>query len=277
MINFNTIQIKNGIYDHMNVTLDVTTPYSNIIPTQWTNDTIFDAKFNGNLNAGNLNFVVSQLDSILVKRRKLGTQNWITLFKVPVTTASDLSFIRVDRICGYGDYEYASVPSLNGTEGQYTIKEIESRFNATFLCDAENTFKFKGELRYDSMEQVGVVGIFEPYGNKYATVVQNAKTDYRRFNLSGLLLSSSFYETRKFDAKSDRLLLNNLLEVLAKKKAKIVKDENGNIFMVSISGNKGISYLDGSNRTISTITLPLVEIGDAESQDYLDKNGFISS
>jgi len=277
MINFNTIQIKNGIYDHMNVTLDVTTPYSNIIPTQWTNDTIFDAKFNGNLNAGNLNFVVSQLDSILVKRRKLGTQNWITLFKVPVTTASDLSFIRVDRICGYGDYEYAIVPSLNGTEGQYTIKEIESRFNATFLCDAENTFKFKGELRYDSMEQVGVVGIFEPYGNKYATVVQNAKTDYRRFNLSGLLLSSSFYETRKFDAKSDRLLLNNLLEVLAKKKAKIVKDENGNIFMVSISGNKGISYLDGSNRTISTITLPLVEIGDAESQDYLDKNGFISS
>ena len=72
-LNFNKVEIMNGIDAHLNMTSDMTIAYTNVIPT-WGMYTILDASFNGNLNGGNVNFTLSQLDTILVKRREVGTQ-----------------------------------------------------------------------------------------------------------------------------------------------------------------------------------------------------------
>lgn len=275
-LNFNKVEIMNGIDAHLNMTSDMTTSYTNVIPTTWTSYTILDALFNGNLNGGNLNFTISQLDTILVKRREVGTQAWITVFSIPIHTGLDLSFIKIDRLCGIGTYEYALVPSLNGIEGQYTIVEVESTFEGTFLCDADNSFKFLGNLSYDSVQQVSSVGVFEPYGKKYPTIVTNSAIDYKTLSLNGLLASNSFYTNRVFNHDEDRLLLDNLMEVLAEHKPKIVKDSNGRVYMVTISGNKQIQYLQNSGMTVASVILPLIEIGDPTDQTDLTNNGFVT-
>ena len=276
MLNFNNIQIKNGIYDNLNITKDVTTAYSNEIPS-WDVNTIFNAEFNGNLGAGNINFTIAQLDSILIKRRKVGNSDWLTIYSISVEESSDLSFSVLDRYCGYGEYEYAILPSLNGTEGEYNVKTVDSKFEGVYLCDASNSFKFFGNCRYDGVEQVENVGVFEPYGSKYPIIVTNSKIDYKRLSINGLLLSNTFYTNRVLTPTADRLLLDNLMEVLAERKPKIIKDQSGHLYMVSSIGNKGITFVENKGMTVASVNLPFAEIGDAESETDLLANGFITT
>ena len=57
--NITKTRLQNGIFDHFNVTRNVTFDYSSIIPTDWDIDTIMDADFKGNISAGNVNQVSS--------------------------------------------------------------------------------------------------------------------------------------------------------------------------------------------------------------------------
>lgn len=275
-LDFTKLEIMNGIDAHLNMTKDMTISYSNVIPTQWTNNTILDASFNGNLNGGNLNFTLSQLDTILIKRREVGTQNWITIFSIPIHTALDLSFIKIDRFCGIGTYEYALVPSLNGTEGQYTTIEVESLYHGIFLCDANNSYRFLGNVDYSSVEQKTDVGIFNPFGSQYATVVSNSKIDYKQLTLNGLLMPNEFYDSGQIDAKTNKQLLDNLMNVLAQRKPKILKDQAGNTWMMQIAGSKTIDYESRMGMRVMRVSIPLVEIGSVVSQDDLNKYGFVS-
>ena len=76
---FNDVILKNGIFDHWNVTRDVVSPYSPAIPTSWDYLTVMNANFNGNINAGNVNFSLNSIDGIKIKRRKVSDFNWVTL------------------------------------------------------------------------------------------------------------------------------------------------------------------------------------------------------
>lgn len=275
-LDFNKIEIMNGIDAHLNMTSDMTISYSNIIPTQWTSNTILDASFSGNLNGGNLNFTLSQLDTILVKRREVGTQTWITVFSIPIHTALDLSFIKIDRLCGIGTYEYALVPSLNGTEGQYTIIEVESLYHGIFLSDSTETFRFLGNVDYSSGEQVTVVGVHEPFGSKYPFVVSNSMIDYQRLALNGLLVPNSFYTNGQVDAKTNVDLLNSFLKFLAKNKPLVLKDQAGHIWMVKVSGSKTIDYDSRMGMRLHKVSIPLTEMGSVTSQSDLIKYGFVA-
>lgn len=274
-LNFTKLEIMNGIDAHLNITSEVTLPCSVEIPTHWTDYTILDAPFNGNLRAGNLDFDITQLDTILVKRRELGTQTWITVCEVPIAKNEDLSFTRIDRLCGIGTYEYALVPSLNGTEGQYTIIEVESLYQGIFLCDKDHTFRFLGNVEYGSTEQVGIVGVHEPFGSKYPYVVSNSMIDYKRLSLSGLLLPNSFYDNGQVDAKTNKQLLDSLMSVLSERKPKILKDQAGNIWMVQVSGGKSIGYDNRMGMRVATVSIPLTEMGDVTSQKDMTKYGFV--
>ena len=275
-LNFTKLEIMNGIDAHLNITSEVTLPYSVEIPSHWTDYTILDAPFNGNLRAGNLDFDITQLDTILVKRRELGTQTWITVCEVPITKNEDLSFTRIDRLCGIGTYEYALVPSLNGTEGQYTIIEVESLYQGIFLCDKDHTFRFLGNVEYGSTEQVGVVGVHEPFGSKYPYVVSNSMIDYKRLSLSGLLLPNSFYDNGQVDAKTNVDLLNSFLKFLAKNKPLVLKDQAGHIWMVKVSGSKTIDYDSRMGMRLHKVSIPLTEMGSLTSQSDLIKYGFVA-
>ncbi|MEG0900160.1 MAG: hypothetical protein RSF40_10690, partial [Oscillospiraceae bacterium] len=55
--NITKTKLENGIFDDFYVTSDVTSPYSTTIPTMWDFMTIMQANFNGNINAGNVDFI----------------------------------------------------------------------------------------------------------------------------------------------------------------------------------------------------------------------------
>ena len=78
--------VKNGIVQRFNANSDITTDWSDTIPTQWDNKTIMDAKFIGSVAAGNVDYIADQLSSVLVKRREATKKQPISDQEPHITT-----------------------------------------------------------------------------------------------------------------------------------------------------------------------------------------------
>ncbi|MEI6296297.1 MAG: hypothetical protein WCO84_01450 [bacterium] len=274
--NIKTVEIKNGIFDHFQVTRDVTFAYTSVIPTTWSFLDIMSANFEGNINAGNVDLILEQITSIKIKRRTVGTFDWITLFEIPITTVNDLTFQKIDYFNQHGqNYEYAFVPTLNGVEGNYITNTVGSSFDGVFICDKETIFKYYAGVTYGTSEQVTKIGTFEPFGRKYPVVVANAITDYQKGSVDGTILSPSDYSTRIINNLADVVYRKELLTFLTNKKAKILKDWNGNFWLIIITDSPQINYMNDYSMGIANVGFNYSEIGDALNQADLYSTGLI--
>src|SRR5699024_9402135 len=128
-------RIQNAIFEHIDITRNTIFDYTTELP-KWDFDTIIDCDFEDGTGAGNVEFTLSQLSSIRIKRRKKGDFNWITVQEIPINNRTDLNSIRRDYfVPSYEEFEYALVPILNGVEGKYIIGSIETEFNGVFISD----------------------------------------------------------------------------------------------------------------------------------------------
>lgn len=274
--NITTVELTNAIFDHFNVTRDTTIPVSTTIPDQWTYDTILDANFEGNIDAGNVDFLVSQITSIKIKRRVKGTFNWLTLETIPINDLSDLTFIFTDRLNKYGiEYEYALVPTIEGAEGNYIITEILSKFNGVFIGDAEQSFRFLYEVD-NQFTQNQQIGVFTPLGKSYPIIVANGQQNYKSGSFSGMILNDSYDEAKTIDTVATATKMEAILQYLTNKKAKVLKDWNGNEWLIIITGTPQISYASGSGIGIPIVQFGWTEIGDASNQQDLYNSGIIN-
>lgn len=274
--NITTTVISNAIFDHLYVTKNTNVEFTTDIPTDWDYDTIMDADFNGDLNAGNVDFLIEQVSAIKIKRRIQGTFDWITLETVPVSSVDDLEFTFIDRLNAYGvQYEYAFVPILNDIEGNYIINNVYSQFNGTFIGDFDNIYKFYYEVAYTSSTRNQQVGTFQPLGNKYPIVVANGESSYESGSVSAMILNDDYQDTRTIDKIAIVSRVNTVKDYLTNKRAKILKDWNGNIWLCMINGSPTMAYKEASGMSVPQITFTWVQIGDANSQDDLYNNGVI--
>lgn len=275
--NLNSATIQNGIFDHFNLTADVTSTYSSTIPTAWDYLTLMDANFNGTINAGNSGFVLETLSGFKIKRRKITDFTWLDLGYIPITDFTQLAFSFQDNLAAsLQDYEYAFVPVISGVEGNYITNTISTTFNGVFICDLDTIYRFYAGVQYGSTEQVQKIGVFEPFGLQYPVVVTNAITNYQKGSVSGTVLNSDFYTTNTIDRLAIVQQRKSLLEFLTNKKAKILKDQNGAEWLMIVSGSPSISYTNNYGQGISDVGFDWVELGSADSQSDLYNSGIIS-
>lgn len=274
--NITTIELSNAIFDHFNVTRDTTIPLSNSVPTEWTYDTILDADFANNIDAGNVGFLVSQITAVKIKRRVQGTFNWLTLDTIPINTLNDLTFVFNDMLNANNvQYEYAIVPVIEGAEGNYIITQILSRFNGVFIGDATQTFRFLYEVE-NQFTQNQQIGVFAPLGRSYPIVVSNGSQNYKSGTTSAMILNDTFDNTAVIDTNETSIKLQNILSYLTNKGAKILKDWNGNEWLVVVTGNPQVSYASGSGLGVPVVQFSWTEIGDANNQQDLYNSGIIN-
>lgn len=274
---FTYTQLKNGIFSHWYITRDVDSPYSSEEPTLWEYLTVMDANFDGTLQAGNVGYVLDNIDGIKIKRRKVGEYDWITLDYVSAEDLGmTLSFVLNDNLNQNDtEYEYAFVPVFQGIEGNYITNTIKSKFNGVFICDAESIYKFYTNVSYGTNERVQQIGVFEPFGRKYPVVVSNALLNYETGSFKGDILNNDFLETRKINAKEIVEKRKQIIDFLTNKKAKILKDWNGNFWLIFITDNIQTSYANNSGMSIVNVDAEWTEIGDANSGSDLYLNGIL--
>jgi hypothetical protein len=274
----NGVQLSNAIFDHLNILNSGTEEYSTEIPLEWTNDTIINANFNGNINAGNLDYSTEELAGVYIKRRVKGTFAWLTLYDIAMETAEDLSLTRYDLLNQHGvTYEYAFVPYLKDyTECAYIVKEVESSLDGVFVCSPTAIVKFYGGLSYGAASVANRTGVFEPLGTKYPIVVSNANTQYYKGSLQSTALSFTQLMDSTFNRVSNTDYLNALTNFLTDKTTKIIKDWNGNIWLVAVLDDASISYNNNVGMGLGDVGFSFVEIGSAKDQNALQTNGFIN-
>ena len=272
LTNINIVKIENGIYDHFNITKDVDFPYITTYPTQWDLDTQLDADFNGSINAGNIDYIVTQISSIKVKRRKKGTFDWITLYDVPVDKVEDVNFVRYDYIArNETEYEYAIVPIIGNVEGEYSMNEIKSEFYGVFITDNKSSYKFKSDVSYNNMERVHLTASYEPYGGKYPIVISNGNINYDKGSTGGSVIV--FDGNEQLDRKATVERLEAIKNFLGTPSAKILKDFNGNIWLVAINDNSSLTYYSEVGMGFAKVDFNWSEIGDYDNgQDLYDSN-----
>lgn len=272
--NINNIRIENGIYDHMNITKDVDFDYTTELPGKWNLQTQFDADFNGTITAGNVDYILAQISSIKVKRRVKGTFDWITLFTVPISKVSDVDFVRYDYIAKNNEtYEYAIVPVIGNTEGEYSINSVKSEFYGIFITDNKSSYKFLEGASYSGNERSNQTGIFEPYGSKYPVVIKNGALSYDKGTLTGTVIT--FDANQELDREGTIERLKAIENFLTEPTGKILKDFNGNIWLVSITDNIPVTYYSEVGMGFAQVSFNWNEIGSATDSGDLYYNNLI--
>jgi hypothetical protein len=274
--NVTTVQVQNGIFDHFHLTSNVTSDYSPIKNTEWAYLDIIVANFDGNINGGNVDFLLQYLTAIKVKRRIKGTFNWVTLKTVTVKAFEDLNFAFNDYIAANNtDYEYALVPILSGAEGDYITNSITSQFKGVFICEKDSIYKFYAGVAYGTGKRVKKIGVFEPYGSKYPVIVANAKTNYYSNSISFTVLPLDYEKNRIMNRYEINKLTEEILNYITNNKAKIIKDWNNSIHLVYPSSEPNITYDNNWGMGKVDISFDYVEVGDANNEKDLMEFGLV--
>lgn len=273
--NIQTIKIENAIYDGFYMTKDVVSEYSTDVPTDWDLYTIMLAQFENSLTAGNLDALIDQLNSIRIKRRKLGTFDWITIKEIPVNAPEDVNFIGEDLLAMNDTvYEYAWVPVLNDIEGNYITAQIESKFNGVFIADADTIFKFYAGVSYGGAQKVQQIGVFNPLNRKYPIYVANGALDYMTGSITGRILGN-YETTHELNRKEMVEQRDALLNFLTNKKAKLIKDFNGNQWLVFIIDSPSVSFDTQWGNGMMDVGFDWSEVGDPDKAEDLQNVGLV--
>jgi hypothetical protein len=269
-----TVVLQNAIFNDLSITKDVDSPYSMEVQTVWDIYTILLATFDNTLNAGSItDYSVGDIDSIRIKRRKLGEFNWETIYERKITNSYDLVFSGEDNFAmNETEYEYAWVPVVGNVEGNYSVSSIESKFKGVFIADADTIYKFAAGVGYGPSEQTQLVATYNPLGKKYPVYVSNGATNYQTGSLTAKIIGN-YENTHVFNRKEMVEQKNNLLKWLTNKRAKVLKDFNGNIWLIYITGSPSITYNTQWGNNMMEVSFQYGEIGDIDNSEDMRNLG----
>lgn len=266
------IMISNGIFEHLYVDSNVSLPYSTVIPETSTSTTIMTCAFRDDLSCSDIS-----ADKVIFYHREvtLPEQPWIKLYTQNLKGGfNDIMFndlIVKSGIAMEYKAEYYASNKLVDTR----TKTVTPHFNRVFISDSTGlTFKFEANIIYSNSNQNVQIGQLIPLGSKYPIVIQNAMTNYRSGNISMTVLGASFEDTHSLDREDIRVQADEILEFLTNKKAKLIKDWNGNIFIFKVVNTPSINYDANYGNGIINIGFDWVEQADYKDLDALRELGF---
>lgn len=271
-------KIYNGIFDDINISVNGSREFSLFKPI-WDYYTRLDCDFSNNINGGNTTYILTQINSMRIKHRAVGTYEWITLKEIPIDIYSDLNFSYTDKYTPSGvEYEWAIVPVLNGNiEGNYSKNTLTPSFNGVFVLDVDSSHKLYSGVAYNGDTSMNSQGQLQPFNMKYPLFIENSNVDYQTGNISGMILNSDFDTTKQIDRQGVVAQKEIWDKFLKNKKFKIWKDWNGNIKLFKLTGTPTYTYNTSYGNGIITIAFTWTEQGDINSKQDLYELGFIES
>jgi hypothetical protein len=242
----------------------------------------------GNTNGGMYLVYQIPITSLLVKRRDVAdvSGKWLTLYSTPITQASDMDFTFIDFLNQYGKtYQYALVPVLaqdqSGVivqiEGGYTVSDnVDSIFDGVYIADQTNVERVKAGVGYGNIDMNQGVGSITPIGSKYPIVITNSQNQYHNGSVRGTIVPNDFYSNgnlSRIDMVNKR---DELEQFLTNKRAKIIKDWNGKMWLVMIMSNVACSFDDNYGMGMVSFSADWLEVGDPTNQQDLYNAGLIN-
>lgn len=296
--NFSGLEVDSTYY----VTLDVTTTQGMNVSAQSNTFTVsIDTPTMGSASVVNngcdgyisvisalSSFYVSDITKVVVKRKDVNdvSGTWLSLYEKSVEQASDMNFTFIDFLNQYGKtYRYALVPVLEQNqsgvivqiEGGYTVSDkVDSIFDGVYIADQTNVERVKAGVGYGNIDMNQGVGSITPIGSKYPIVITNSQNQYHNGSIRGTIVPNDFYSNgnlSRIDMVNKR---DELEQFLTNKRAKIIKDWNGKMWLVMIMSNVNCSFDDNYGMGMVSFSADWLEVGDPTNQQDLYNAGLIN-
>lgn len=242
-----------------------------ILSVEWDFDTILKALFQGNTQAGNIEYAVSEIDKVYLKRRKQGDLEWMTLTEKVVSAPEDLAFIYEDRTAAAEVYEYAVIPVVGGIESTAFVNSIRSEFNGMFILDATGAYGTELEMQVSSAANQPV-SVVTTLSRRFPYVVRNSSIRYDSGEASGFFVDK---KVDGYDLAGGHAYRRKMNEFLQNGHPKILKVDDGRMWLVSVTSPQ-ITQKDEGHPEFITTSFEWTEIGDADSYEDLRDAGLIS-
>lgn len=266
----NTLIVSNGVFDDLYVTRSTESKGEDF--PGWDYDTIMNATFNGHLRGGNIDYVISQISAIRVKRRRSNSYNWLTLFEVPINAVEDLAFERFDRYAANDvSYEYALVPMVDGKEGYVNKNGITPHFVGCYLFEKDLGYNTDLEIEKGTITRNRQSNVVTTLSGKYPYVVSNGEANYDSGQFTMMFLPKDI--DGEYTTENAYQYREEVKEFLTNGHPKIMKLTDGRIWMVSLTS--GVSEDNDTIEGYVHHSFDWVEIGDPESSADLYYNNFI--
>lgn len=265
-ISVKSVKIQNAYFKDLYITQDVNSSYNTTIPTDWDLQTLLFATFENDLNGGSVDYDLSEIDSIRIKRRRIDEYDWELIYEVKnISSYADLKFSGDDYFAANNtEYEYAWIPVLANREGEYVVKSVESKFNGVFVCDTDTIFKLYAQVGYGTSQQFQQVGVYNPLGKKYPIYVSNGANNYQTGSVTAKIVGN-YENTGIFDRKEMVRYKDAFIKWLTNKRAKVLKDSNGNMWLCFITETPSVTYDTQWGNGMMEVSFQYGEIGDANN------------
>lgn len=264
---FTSVKVGSAIVDDLNAVRG-----NGDVTDDWTFDTILHAKFEENLLAGNIDYYVSSIDKVRLKRRILGEVVWQTIFERSIESDKDLKFDWHDTTArGSTEYEYTLVPVFGDVEGSFFTNSILSEFSGVFIIDSTGIYATELEIELSEARnrQVGVVA---PANRKYPYVIANGLNNYDSGSLSAYFVEK---KDGQYDTKGGFSHRRRLKDFLYNGLPKLLKMDDGRMWLVGISSSSIQDSEQGHYEFITT-SFDWTEIGDCDSFNELKASGVVT-
>ena len=198
-------------------------------------------------------------------------------------------------------------------EGGYTESPaVFSIFEGVYVADATGIQKFVAGVGYGNGELHQAVGVIETIGNRYPVIVSNSNMNYHTGEIMAYAFGEGLYKLHWAKERNEWITSDNeyvitsngeffafmndvevigsltldrneMVELrktieafLTNKKPKVLKDWNGNIWLVMFTGNITLEWSNDWGMGLVTFIAPWTEIGQADDQTDLENYGLIN-
>ena len=264
--NLTYLTLHGGKYSDLYGTRDVDVPKSYDIPDEWDWNTIMRADFStGTTVAGNMDWLVENVASVVVKRRIQGTFDWYTVASHPIETEEDFIFDGIDKFNQSGvTYEYALVPyDKDYNPGVYGVISVESKFNDLFVIGSDKSYKtFFTSGNVDTTRNIpGNYNV--PLNSRYAVFFHSGKMNFDSGSMDG-----KFYDIDdhcQLTEDPGYQFKKGLMDFLTNGEPKVLKHSDGRIWLIQVVP----SPKDSADTTYKyrNITFEWIQVGEHDNNE----------
>lgn len=267
------VQLENGKYDNLYITKKVSDELTPDFPEGWDFDTILYAKFNGNAEAGNVDWSVDTVSHMLIKRRERNQFTWHVLAVKAIYKKEDFDLQGTDYTnAAKTDYEYAVVPSFHGIDGNYDSMNVYSDFEDVFFVSQNGVAHTCFTDGYCDMDKNIPASTYQTIYNRYPCRIRNTVANYDTGAFKGSFVAYSPMERDYIvEDKARTNYQNQVMNFLSDGTTKLLKHFDSRLKLIVI--DETISNQANGHYQNRDFSFHFTEIGDAESEKDLYDNG----
>lgn len=276
------IRIHNGVYDAFACSSGEVVDSSKL-SEDWGR-LYFKCLFNGNLDAGNIDFDVGDIQYLKIKRRRVRDTTWIDLWTILPNQTEYVdyenglwNYTRMDyTVASNVEYEYGLTAVSGNSEGNSYSNSVLAEFRGLFLVGREGSDDIVNGTDLDvkiTTKQNRPTNVVNTLNTRYPFVIHNSQNRYKSGTLSALYLSKGQGE-EEFSTENTWARRADIEDFLSDGLPKIIKYEDGRIYLVAVSSSEITETEDGHREKVS-VSFDWAEIGDANDGDDLYNAGLL--